>query len=364
MHILAVNYGSSTCKTALFKFPDESNQPLWKLTFDWQSQSREQLAGLLKSQIHEPIDVVVHRVVHGGSRFVSAVKITAQVKKEINNLSLQAPLHNPLNLEGIKAAEQLFPNIPHIAVFDTAFHQTLPPEAFTYAIPKAWRDQHVRRYGFHGISHAYCSYRTAQLLGKQPENLVVCHLGRGCSLAAIKNGASIDTTMGFTPLEGVVMGTRSGTIDPGIFLYLETVLEHSIQEVDHQLNFDSGLKGLCGTADMREVQDQIQKGHKQSELAFNVFVHSVSKAVAAMAASNNGLDTLVFTAGIGENSASVRTTVCNRLSFMGMQLNPARNHKIAGDQFISTLDSKVQLLVIHTQEEWWMARQAYQLLQR
>jgi acetate kinase len=267
-------------------------------------------------------------------------------------------------LEGIELIEKLLPGTRQIAVFDTGFHRTLPPEAKIYAGPYDWYERGIRRYGFHGINHEYCAHRTAQLLKRNLATLkiVTCHLGNGCSLAAIDGGKSVDTTMGFTPLEGLMMGTRCGSIDPGIVTYLMRVENAGYYELDSALNRRSGLLGISGvSSDMRDVLDAMCKGKERAKLAFDIFVHRLVVEIGAMAASLGGLDLLVFTAGIGENSPEVRAAACSKLAFLGLSLDDRKSLNAKPDAEISAPESKVQILVIRAQEDWAIARECARL---
>ena len=265
--------------------------------------------------------------------------------------------------------EKLLGNVPQAAVFDTGFHRQMPLEAAAYPGPYEWLEQGIHRYGFHGINHQYCARRAARLLGKELAklSLVSCHLGNGCSLAAIRNGKSVDTTMGFTPLEGLMMGTRSGSVDPGILTYLMRQQNLSGEQLDELLNKRSGLLGVSGVSgDMREIVSAMKKGTERAKLAFDIFVHRLASGIGAMAASLGGMDALVFTAGIGENSAEVRAGACARLEFLGVRLDSARNEGLANekplrDQDIAGEDSRVRVLMIRAQEEWAIARSCWQL---
>jgi acetate kinase len=314
---------------------------------------------------HVGLLAVGHRVVHGGDRFSAPVVVTDEVLDAVAELDPLAPLHNPANLEGIRVARELYPDVPQVAVFDTAFHHRMPPEAYTYAVPRAWRDQHrVRRYGFHGTSYAYVSRRAAALLGRPLEetNLVVLHLGNGASAAAVSGGRSIDTSMGLTPLEGLVMGTRSGDIDPGLFSFMvRTGL--SAADVDAALNRKSGLKGLAGTNDFREVTELVAADDADGRLAFAVTVYRLRKYVGAYAVALGSLDALVFTAGVGEHSAALRRAVCQGLGILGVELDDAANDAPGGgERRISTEGSRVAVLVVPTNEELEIARQAADLI--
>ncbi|MFX0539939.1 acetate/propionate family kinase [Ornithinimicrobium sp. Y1847] len=311
---------------------------------------------------------VGHRVVHGGADFADPTVVTPEVLITIEQLVPLAPLHNPGNLEGILAAQQAFPDVPQVAVFDTAFHQTMPPAASTYAVPRAWREQYrVRRYGFHGTSHAYVSRRVAELMERPLDELrtVVLHLGNGASATAVDGGRSVDTSMGLTPLEGLVMGTRGGDLDPGVAGHLARSGGLTIEEVDRALSKESGLLGLTGSADFREVQQRREVGDADAELAFQVVVHRLLHYVGAYAAVLGGLDVLVFTAGVGENDGELRAEVVRRLSFLGTELDEAANVGLARGEGgrISTEDSAVEVWVVPTNEEWEIARQAAEVVE-
>jgi len=310
------------------------------------------------------IDAVAHRVVHGGPRFRDPVVIDKEVLEQIRDLVSLAPLHNAPALEAIDAAQHALPHVPHVAVFDTSFHRTIPAEAAEYALPAAWREQWgIRRYGFQGLSVEWCAQRVPELLGHPVDRLVVCHLGGGSSVTAVRAGRSVDTTMGFTPLEGVPMTTRSGSIDPGALLYLLREGQLDVNALDHTLNFDSGVKGLAGgDGGMREVERRAQAGDSDAVLALEVMLHHLAAAVAAMAASAGGLDALAFTAGIGEGSVLVRERLCARLGFLELELDPARNQNAVPDCEVSTDRSRVRVLVVRAREELVAARAARALL--
>jgi acetate kinase len=310
------------------------------------------------------IDVVGHRVVHGGRAFQKSTRITPEVKQGIRRLADFAPEHNRLEVEAIEAAEcVLGTEIPQVAVFDTAFHRTMPPAAATYPGPRNWSEQGIHRYGFHGISHQYTSRRTAEILGHMPHRMITAHLGNGCSLAAIRDGASIDTTMGFTPLEGLMMGTRSGSVDPGIVIFLVRHRGMGADQLDHILNKESGLKGLSGvSSDMREVLAARERGDANAALAFDVFVHRLCREAGGLVASLQGLDALVFTAGIGENSAPVRLETCRRFSFLGIELDEEKNARSPVDEDIARAGSPVRVLVVRTEEDWEIARECYRII--
>jgi acetate kinase len=307
---------------------------------------------------------VGHRVVHGGSRFTEPVVVDDDVIAALRTLSPLAPLHNPANLEGIVRAQAAFPGIPHVAVFDTAFHRTLPPAAYTYAVPRAWRDeQHVRRYGFHGSSYAWVSRRTAALLDREPADvrMVVLHLGNGASACAIDGGRSVDTSMGLSPAEGLVMGTRSGDVDPALAGYLARVSGLSAQEYDRALNRESGLLGLAGVSDFRTLVERRKAGDAEAGLAFDVTVHRIRKYVGAYAAVLGRLDALAFTGGIGERSAEVRAAVVEGLGVLGLRLDAASNAEGPAERRVSADDSSSQVWVVPTDEEREIGRAALTL---
>jgi acetate kinase len=294
------------------------------------------------------IDAVGHRIVHGGARFREPVLLDAGVEEAIRELSALAPLHNAPAVRAVDEARRTFPGVPHVAVFDTAFHATIPPEARTYAVPLRWRDEWgIRRYGFHGLSVAWAAERV------RAERLVVCHLGGGCSVTAVLDGRSIDTTMGFSPLEGVPMATRSGSVDPGALLYVLREYGLSVDELDRALEQESGLMALGGTDDVRRLE---------GTLALDVYVHRIAAAVAAMAASLGGLDALVFTAGVGAGSAAVRERICARLGFLGVRLDEQANTAAQPDAEISAQGSPVRVVVVAAREDVVAARAVRGLL--
>ncbi|MGK9476660.1 acetate/propionate family kinase [Melioribacter sp. OK-6-Me] len=309
--------------------------------------------GVIKDK--KEIDAVGHRVVHGGETFSGSVLITDQVMNAIKENIELAPLHNPPNIKGINATKEQLPDIPQVAVFDTAFHVQMPPKAFLYGIPyELYRKYKIRRYGFHGTSHRYVSERAAAILNRPIEELkiITAHLGNGCSMAAVNYGKSIDTTMGFTPLEGLLMGTRSGDMDPSVILYIMGKEGLSISEANTLLNKHSGLIGLSGeSSDMREIENAVLEGNKKAKNAFDVFTYRIKKYIGAYAAAMGGLDAVVFTGGIGENSAMVRRDVCADLEFLGIKLDDNLNQNPVGEAIISSGDSGVKILRIPTNEE-------------
>jgi acetate kinase len=352
MRVLALNGGSSSFKAALFEGSD--------LHVVWERQGGLDLNGVLGDLRPERIDAVGHRVVHGGRAFRETTRITSEVKRAIVEMASFAPEHNRLEVEAIDHMERLLgPDVPQVAVFDTAFHATMPEAAYVYPGPYSWLDHGIRRYGFHGISHQYVSRRAAELVGRPPAELrmVTCHLGGGCSLAAVREGRSVDTTMGFTPLEGLMMGTRSGSVDPGVLIHLTRHCGLGAADLDRILNKESGLEGVSGiSGDMRKVEAAMHAGHARARLAFDIFVHRLCNCIGAMGASLEGMDALVFTAGIGENSREVRAAACGRLAWLGVKIDEERN-RADGDREIGAKESRVRVLVVKTQEEREIARE-------
>lgn len=321
--------------------------------------------GILASS--SDIEAVGHRVVHGGESFSSSVIVNEEVKREIKRLFDLAPLHNPAHMLGINAVELNMPDVPQVVVFDTAFHQTMPAKSYLYPIPLVlYRKHQVRRYGFHGTSHDYVSERAARFIGKPLAELkmVTCHIGNGASCAAILNGQSVDTSMGMTPLEGLMMGTRSGDIDPAIVPYVMGKEELTMNEVNSMLNKHSGLMAISGlSSDMREIQQSMAAGDGSAVLAFDMYEYRLRKYIGSYAAAMNGLDVLVFTAGVGENSSILREAVCRNLTFLGLEIDEEANRQRAhGDRAISTVGSRVTVLVIPTNEELVIARDTYRLI--
>jgi acetate kinase len=399
--ILVLNSGSSSQKSSLFDFgaslQDSRPAPLWEGKLEWQGEranlevknstgiiQKEEMTVMAreKATAHlldaltsgkasvlsnkSEIAVVGHRIVNGGRECTQPTIVTSEVKAAIQRMAVFAPLHNRVELEGIRLIEEKFGSIPQVAVFDTAFHSTLPDAAFVYPGPYEWLAQGIRRFGFHGINHLYCAERTAQLLGKDLSSLrlVSCHLGNGCSLAAIQHGKSIDTTMGFTPLDGLMMGTRSGSVDPGILTYLMRAQNLTGETLDDLLNKKSGLLGISGiSGDMRQIVSAMNKGNDRAKLAFDIFVHRLQAGIGSMVAALGGLDALVFTAGIGENSPEVRQAACANFNFLGLQLDPAKNASSDPDREISSPSSSVRVLVVQAQEDWAIAREAWKLAQ-
>src|SRR5713101_6893011 len=399
MKILVLNSGSSSQKSSFYDVGQSLSEsppvPAWEGKIEWggsnaqvqiqnstglhlrdqiQVVSRRQATELLLKHLWSglapivckpsEIDIVGHRIVNGGKEYEEPAFITPQLKAAIQRMSVFAPLHNRAELEGIEIIEQTFGSVPQVAVFDTGFHSRMPEAAAVYPGPYEWLAQGIRRYGFHGINHQYCAERTAQLLGKdlQSLKLVTCHLGNGCSLAAIREGRSVDTTMGFTPLEGLMMGTRSGSVDPGIMTYLMRQGGLTGRQLDEMLNTKSGLLGISGiSGDMRQIVAAMKDGHPRAQLAFEMFVHRLQAGIGAMTAALGGIDALVFTAGIGENSSELRAAACANFRFLGLKLDGAKNAQPSVDQDISLPDSTVRVLVVRAQEDWAIARDCWRL---
>lgn len=319
--------------------------------------------GAIKSM--DEIGAVGHRVVHGGEKFAASVKIDAKVMEALNACVDLAPLHNPPNIMGIEACKELMPNTPMVGVFDTAFHQTMPRENFIYPLPYELYEKYgIRRYGFHGTSHKYVSNRAAKILGKDIKDLkiITCHLGNGASVCAVKNGKAIDTSMGFTPLEGLAMGTRSGDIDPAIIPFVMEKEGLSISEVNDLLNKKSGVLGISGvSSDFRDIEEAMANGNERAKLALNVFCNRVKKYIGAYAALMGGVDAVVFTAGIGENSIEIREMVCEGLEFLNLEIDKEKNHVRGKEVIISKDTSKVKVLVVPTNEELMIARDTKEL---
>jgi acetate kinase len=400
MKILVLNSGSSSQKLSLYEItvsiPPDPPRALWAGEIEWDGKdasvsvktsrgiaskirvkvsSRAQaIKRLLRTlwvgetrSIDSPvaIDVVGHRVVHGGPRHEEPILVTAGVKSAISAVSAFAPLHNRSELEGMKIVEDLLGRVPQIAVFDTGFHRQMPLSAVVYPGPYKWFADGIRRYGFHGINHRYCAHRAAHLLGRDVKSLklVTCHLGNGCSLAAIRDARSVDTTMGFTPLEGLMMGTRSGSVDPGILTYLMRQSHLSGRQLDKMLNQESGLLGISGlSSDMRSILSARKKHHKRATLAFDMYVHRLRAGIGTMAAALGGIDALVFTAGIGENSFEVRADTCGPLEFLGLRLDSKKNTHCSPDQDVAAANSRVRVLVVRAQEDWAIAGECWRLM--
>ncbi|MGA2423259.1 MAG: acetate kinase [Terriglobales bacterium] len=400
MKVLVLNSGSSSQKSCVYeigdKLPDDPPSCIWEGKIEWTDDqaefsiknshgvsrkdqtsvgSREEAVERLLRSLWSgatrgisgasDIDVVGHRVVHGGPRHFEPVLVTAEVKSAIESVSVFAPLHNRAELEGMEIVTKLLGPVPQIAVFDTGFHRTMPLSAKTYPGPYEWFEQGIRRYGFHGINHQYCALRARQRWGKKLNSLVTCHLGNGCSLAAIREGRSVDTTMGFTPLEGLMMGSRSGSVDPGILTYLMRHKHFTGEQLDDVLNKTSGLLGISGiSSDMRQILGARKNGNERAKLAFDIYIHRLQSGIGAMMTVLGGADGLVFTAGVGENSPEVRAAVCDKLAFFGLRLDTAKNAQspLDEDTDISAPDATVRVLVIHAQEDWMIARQCWDLV--
>jgi acetate kinase len=394
MSILVLNAGSSSLKFGLFDA--EAGRALASGGIDWahgdrrqaklslcvapdrevratvsapddQTAARLAIASLEKAGAgqKEPaaaIEVVGHRVVHGGVEFTGSVRIDARVKAGIARLAELAPLHNPPALAAIEAAESALPGAVQVAVFDTAFYSRLPPKAYVYPLPRQWCvDWGLRRFGFHGISHEYCTRRAAELLGRDLSQLriVSCHLGGGCSAAAVQGGVAVATTMGFTTLEGLMMGTRSGSIDPGIVLHLLRSCGLTVEQIDDALHHRSGLLGLSGVSqDLADIEAAIRQGNPQAKLAFEVFADRVRSAIGSLAVTMGGVDALIFTDRIGEGSCALRAAVCDGLECLGLRLDPARNAACPADADLASSASPARILLIHTREELMIAREA------
>ena len=314
----------------------------------------------------EEIGAVGHRIVHGGEKFTKSVVINEEVIKAIEEVSDLAPLHNPANLIGIRACQKSMPGVPMVAVFDTAFHQTMPEEAYLYGLPHSYYEKYgIRRYGFHGTSHSYVSKRAAEILGKDAKDLkiIVCHLGNGASVSAVKGGECIDTSMGLTPLEGLIMGTRTGDIDPSVVEFIMKKENSTVADVTNLLNKKSGVFGLSDelSSDFRDLEDAYIKGHAGAKRAVDAFAYRVVKYIGSYTAAMGGVDAICFTAGVGENSGFTRKIICDRLGFIGATLDEEANKVRGEEKFISAADSKVKLMVVPTNEELAIARDTYAL---
>jgi acetate kinase len=359
VRILVVNAGSSSLKLGLVK----AGRPLAALDIPAPHSTVDEDALRHGLERLTPVDAVGHRIVHGGRRFVEPVLVDDNVVAELHALAELAPLHQEKSLAALGAVQAALPDVPAVACFDTAFHATLPDAAAAYALPAQWRERWgLRRYGFHGLSHAYAARRTAELTGAT--RIVTCHLGAGASLAAVRNGRSIDTTMGFTPLEGLVMATRSGSVDPGLLLWLLERAGLTAAEMAAALEHESGLTALAGTADMREVVACAARGDDRARLAFDVYVHRLRAAIAAMAASLGGIEALAFTGGVGEHSAPVRAAAVEGLAFLGLAIDAGRNEAVSGELEITAAGATARTLVIPAHEDLEIARGVEALLSR
>ncbi|KPL57948.1 acetate kinase [Rossellomorea vietnamensis] len=385
--VIAINAGSSSLKFQLFDMPEETvitkglieriglNDAVFNITVN--DEKREEVTDIPNHEVAvkmllekltgfgiinslDEIDGIGHRVVHGGEVFNDSVLITDEVVTKIEELSDLAPLHNPANLTGIKAFHSVLPNVPAVAVFDTAFHQTMPESSFLYSLPyEYYEDFGIRKYGFHGTSHKYVSQRAAEMLGRPEEQvrLISCHLGNGASIAAIEGGKSIDTSMGFTPLAGVAMGTRSGNIDPALIPFIMEKTGSTADEVLNILNKKSGMLGVSGfSSDLRDIELQASEGNERAELALEVFANRIHKYIGSYASRMYGVDAIVFTAGIGENSTLIREKVLQGLEFMGVYWDPARNKVRGKEAFVNYPHSPVKVMIIPTNEEVMIAR--------
>ncbi|WP_045688543.1 acetate/propionate family kinase [Hymenobacter sp. AT01-02] len=399
MNIFVVNSGSSSIKYQLFRWPNQqpvcsglverigySNATITHKVFttgtpqeiqrtlalpDHEAGLREVVALLTDAEqgvLQDPaeVQVVGHRVVHGGESFAATTEVNDEVKAEIRRLFALAPLHNPANLLGIEVAERIFPQARQIAVFDTAFHQTLPEKAFRYALPeKLYTEERIRVYGFHGTSHQYVAAQATAYLGQPETRLITLHLGNGCSAAAVHNGRCLDTSMGFGPLSGLVMGTRTGDLDPSVVLHLMGQLGYSAEQISALVNKESGMLGLTGLSDMRDITKAIEQGNASAALAYDLYAYRIRKYIGAYAAVLGGLDAVVFTAGVGENDVLVRSKACEGLGFLGIELNEEENkQRRPGIREISQPNARVKVLVVPTNEELEIASQCATLLAR
>ncbi len=393
MQVLVLNSGSSSLKYQLFSMPNETilcsgiierigfDDAIFKFkteknTIKFESQILNHKAGLKLVAEHlldkntgiikspEDIAVVGHRVVHGGIYFSDTTEITKEVKEKIKELSSLAPLHNPANLEGIEVAEDIFPTAKQVAVFDTAFHQSIPEVAYKYAIPNEFlTEKHIRLYGFHGTSHKYVSEKAIEFLGKKESKIITIHLGNGCSITAVKNGKSVDHSLGFSPVSGLIMGTRSGDIDPAIIFYLADKYGYALSEINTFLQKKSGMLGLTGYSDLREIESEAAKGNKDCILALHMNAYRIKKYIGSYTAILNGLDAIVFTAGIGENSVYMRQLICEDLDFLGINLDTEKNKNRTQEiRAINKEGSKVKVLIVPTNEELEIAKQSMELI--
>jgi acetate kinase len=362
VRILVVNAGSSSLKLSVL---DDADNLLASETIDAPVGRIDDAALRAAISANSPIDAVGHRIVHGGTEFTQPVLIDARVLRRLEALTDLAPLHQPKSLRGLDVVSRLLRGVPAVACFDTAFHAHLPPAASTYALPPQWRHRwDLRRFGFHGLSHAYASRRAAELTGRHIEDLriVTCHLGAGASLAAVKGGISVDTTMGFTPQEGLVMATRSGSVDPGLLLWLEEHVGMPPSELATTLEYRSGLLGICGSSDMRVILHAEADGDADSALALGVYLHRLRAGIASMAAAMGGLDTLVFTGGVGEHAAPIRERCAAELGFLGIALDREANEGGAGDREIGADGAQVRTLVVEAREDLEITRGVRQVL--
>lgn len=393
MKVLVINSGSSSIKYQLFEMPQQEvicsglieriglevggihyksskDKIEEEVTIKNHKAGLEKVVDLLLDEkvgvisSTDEIKVVGHRVVHGGSTFTKTTIVTEEVKKKIESLFSLAPLHNPANLEGIIVSESIFKNAQQVAVFDTAFHQTIPVEAYKYAIPNKFLDEHrIRLYGFHGTSHKYVSEKANEYLQKENSKIITIHLGNGCSITAVQNGQSIDHSLGFGPVTGLIMGTRSGDIDHSLIFYLINNLGYDVDYVNNMLQKESGMLGLTGFSDLRDIEAAATKGDKNCQLALDMNAYRIKKYIGSYVAAMNGLDAIVFTAGIGENSDTIRKLVCTDMEYLGIELDVDKN-AVRAKQLteVHKETSKVKILVIPTNEELEIAKQSYELL--
>lgn len=393
MKILIINSGSSSIKYQLIEMPstdvlcsgmvERIGLKNAKLHYKSENQKLEEVAeipdhkiglqkiahilldptlGVIKST--SEIDAVGHRVVHGGSTFSKTVVINQAVKDKIREFFKLAPLHNPPNLEGIEVAEEIFPTAKQVAIFDTAFHQTMPTVAYKYAIPnKFYEENKIRAYGFHGTSHKYVSEKAIEYLGLESSKIITVHLGNGSSITAIKDGKSVDHSLGFGPMNGLIMGTRSGDVDQSIIMYLVQSLGYSIDEVNNMLQKESGMLGLTGFSDLRDIEDRAENGDVGCQLALDMYAYRVKKYIGSYTAVMNGLDAIIFTAGVGENSFILRSLICKEMDYLGISIDEKKNHiKARVLTEVQDEKSKVKVLIIPTNEEAEIAKQSYELL--
>ncbi len=395
MKVLVINAGSSSLKYQMLDMETETlmakglaerigiegsvvtHQPAGgkKVTFTRPMDTHKEALDIIMKALVDPnhgviksldeIDAVGHRTVHGAETFASSVVINDEVIEKMEECSVLAPLHNPANLIGIRACQELLPGVPMVGVFDTAFHQTMKPEAYIYALPyELYEKYRVRKYGFHGTSHRFVSLQAAKLMGKKPEEvkLISCHLGNGASIAAIDGGKVVDTSMGLTPLAGLVMGTRCGDIDPEIMIFLRQN-GYTTEELDHMMNKESGVLGISGvSSDFRDLEASAEEGNKRAQLALDVFNYHVVTTIGAYVAALNGVDGIIFTAGVGENSATTRQDICEKISYLGITIDPDKNAQRGEEMIISTPDSKTAVMVIPTNEELMIARDTVELV--
>lgn len=393
MKILIINSGSSSIKYQLIEMPstdvlcsgmvERIGLKTSKLHYKTNSQKIEEVTeipnhkvglekianvlmndeiGVIKST--SEIDAVGHRVVHGGSTFSKTVVINQKVKDKIREFFFLAPLHNPPNLEGIEVAEEIFPEATQIAVFDTAFHQTMPTVAYKYAIPNKFLDEDkIRVYGFHGTSHKYVSEKAIEYLGKETSKIITIHLGNGCSMTAIKDGKSVDHSLGFGPMNGLMMGTRSGDIDQSVIFYMVKNLGYSIDDINNMLQKESGMVGLTGFSDLRDIEERSENGDVSCKLALDMNAYRIKKYIGSFTAVMNGLDAIIFTAGVGENSFILRDLICSDMDYLGISIDKEKNHvKARKLTEIHDANSKVKVLIIPTNEEAEIAKQSFELL--